>query len=84
MRFMRFSSSLPITHPEDNDNVKDSEDSKGITKRAVNDVPKSENLFGAGQEEYSLGQGCLSARGLNGLFQFRIARPKNTKKGNQP
>src|SRR6266853_3069201 len=75
-RFMPFSSFLPITHPEDNHNVEDGEDGKRITKRAVNDVPKVKNLFGAGQEKYSLGQGCLSARGYNGLFQLGFAGPK--------
>src|SRR6266853_6382578 len=50
-RFMGVSSSLPITHSQDNDNVQDGEDRKGITERAVNDVPQLENLFGAGQEE---------------------------------
>ena len=80
MRFMPFSSFLPITHPEDNHNVEDGEDGKGITKRAVNDVPKIENLFGARQEKYALGQGRLSARGYNGLFQLRLAGPKYPKK----
>src|ERR1700693_3220651 len=80
VRFMRISSSLPITHPKHNDNVKDGEDRKGITKRAVNDVPKVKNLLGPGQEQYSLGQGRLSSRGLNGEFQFGFARRKNPKK----
>ena len=40
VRFMRISSFLPITHPERDDNVKDGEDGKGITKRAMNDVPQ--------------------------------------------
>src|SRR5580704_5472001 len=80
MRFMPFSSFLPITHPVDNHHVEDGEDGKGITKRAVDDVPKGENLFGAGQEKYSLGQGCLSARGYNGLFQLRLAGPQDPQK----
>ena len=47
---MRISSSLPITHPKHHDNVKDGQDRKGITKRAVNDVPQVKNLFGPGQK----------------------------------
>src|SRR5579864_2328887 len=84
VRFMRVSSSLPITHPKHDDNVKDGEDSKGITKWAVNDVPQVKNLLGAGQEKNSLGQGRLLSRGLNGNFQFRFARRENSEKREEP
>src|SRR5258708_4651311 len=91
-RFMGVSSSssiflipnLSITHSQDNDNVQDGEEGKGITERAVNDVPQSEDLLGAGQEENALGQGGLSSGGLNGHFEFGFARGENTKQGNDP
>src|SRR5690349_9992603 len=49
-RFMRISSSLPITHSQHHHNVTDGEDSKGITELAVDDVPKIKHLLGPGQE----------------------------------
>src|SRR6202521_1164121 len=80
VRFMRVSSSLPITHPKHDHNVNNREESKGITKRAVNNVPKGKNLFGGGQEKNSLGQGRLLSRGLNRNLQFGIAGGKNSEK----
>src|ERR1700730_6825566 len=80
MRFMQISFSLPITHSKHDNNVKDGENCEGITKRAMDDVPETKYLFGPGQEQNSLGQGCLFSCVLNGEFQFRIARPKNPKK----
>jgi hypothetical protein len=54
--------------------VRDDENSKGITKGPVDDVPEIENLLGARQKQNPLGQGGLSPRGLNG--QLRISRRK--------
>src|ERR1700692_4272471 len=69
-RFMRVSSSLPITHPKHDNNVKDGEYGKGITKRAMDDVPQIENLFGPREEQNSLRQRCLLLRCLNSNLQL--------------
>jgi len=52
---------------------------KGITKRAMDNMPEIKNLLRPREEQDALGQRRLPPRNANGALQLGIARLQNSK-----
>src|SRR5580700_1569399 len=70
-----------ITHEEGDANVQNGKNSEGITKWAVDDVPKLKDALRSAEKGDALGQRGLLLRHANGALEFLVAGGEQAEAG---